>query len=226
MANGEMANGEWRMTNELRMTSGDGRMSNANSLLPFADRRKAVWGGRIALAVLSLLVLLAAASCSDAVRSGQGSSYLVMTSLAGPEGTPVQSDVVSDTGTVFADSGTAAFQLQMKDVLNSPSPNNAITLTQYHVEYVRSDGRNTPGVDVPYAFDSGVTATITGTGTVNFTLVRIQAKEEAPLRALRQQGGARAISTVARITFYGHDQTGREVSVTGNLEVNFADWAG
>jgi hypothetical protein len=26
---------------------------------------------------------------------------------------------------------------------------------------------------------------------------------------------------VARVTFYGHDQTGREVSVMGNLEVNF-----
>ena len=47
---------------------------------------------------------------------------------------------------------------------------NAITITQYHVEYVRSDGRNTPGVDVPYAFDSAVGATVTGTATVGFTL--------------------------------------------------------
>src|SRR5436190_9734174 len=143
-------------------------MSHQDSLFPLAERRKAVWGGRIALALFSLLVLLAAASCSDAVRTGQGSSYLVMTSLAGPEGTPVQSDVVSDTGGVFADTGTASLQLQMKDVLNTPTPNNAITLTQYHVEYVRSDGRNVAGVDVPYAFDGGVTATITGSGNVTF----------------------------------------------------------
>ena len=208
------------------MSNTDSPMPNDVSFFPFAGRRKAVWGGRIALALFAMLVLLAAASCSEAVRSGQGSSYLVLTSMSGPSGTPVQSDVVSDDGGVFADTGSASLQLQMKDVLSSPSPNNSITLTQYHVEYVRSDGHNVPGVDVPYAFDSGVTATITGTGTVNFTLVRIQAKEEAPLRALRQLGGARAISTVARITFYGHDQTGREVSVTGNLEVNFADWAG
>jgi hypothetical protein len=32
--------------------------------------------------------------------------------------------------------------------------------------------------------------------------------------------------TIARVTFYGHDQTGREVSVTGNIEVDFSDWAG
>jgi hypothetical protein len=61
---------------------------------------------------------------------------------------------------------------------------------------------------------------------VGFTLVRIQAKEEAPLKALRFSGGAIAISTVARVTFYGKDQTGREVSVSGNLDVTFADWAG
>jgi len=211
---------------DSRFANGDCRMPTQDSLFPLAERRKAVWGGRIALALLAMLVLLAAASCSDVVRTGQGSSYLVMTSLAGADGTPVQSDVVSDTGSVFADNGTAGFQLQMKDVLNTPSANNAITVTQYHVEYVRSDGHNVPGVDVPYAFDGGANVTITGTGSVNFTLVRVQAKEEAPLRALRLQGGARAISTIARITFYGHDQTGREVSVTGNVEVNFADWAG
>jgi hypothetical protein len=109
---------------------------------------------------------------------------------------------------------------------NTPTPNNYITLTQYHVEYVRSDGRNVQGVDVPYAFDGAVTATVNGTATVGFTLVRVQAKQEAPLQAMAGGGSAIAISTVAKVTFYGHDQTGREVSVTGNIEVDFSDWAG
>jgi hypothetical protein len=26
------------------------------------------------------------------------------------------------------------------------------------------------------------------------------------------------------VTFYGHDQTGREVSVTGNIDVSFANY--
>jgi hypothetical protein len=82
------------------------------------------------------------------------------------------------------------------------------------------------GVDVPFAFDSGVTATVAGATTIGFTLVRIQAKQEAPLQALAFGGGANTISTIARVTFYGHDQTGREVTVTGNIEVDFADWAG
>jgi len=61
---------------------------------------------------------------------------------------------------------------------------------------------------------------------VGFTLVRLQAKQEAPLTALAFGGGANTITTVARVTFYGHDQTGRGVSVTGNIEVTFSDFAG
>jgi hypothetical protein len=177
---------------------------------------------------LGALLATLLASCSNTVRNGNGSSYLVMTSLTGgtQNSSVLNSDVISDKGTIANDPGTAAFQLNMKDVLDSPSSNNAITLTQYHVEYVRADGHNVQGVDVPYAFDGGVTLTISGNGSVGFTLVRIQAKQEAPLAALASGGGANTITTIAKVTFYGHDQAGNEVSVTGNIEVNFADWAG
>jgi hypothetical protein len=204
-------------------------------------RRKAVWGAGIALAVVLLGAMLAA-SCGKQTRQGQASSYLVLTSLEGSPGTAgtfsatLQSDVLNvdpqtQVESIAADAGRATFTLAMKDPGGSaspttPSPNNFITITQYHVEYVRSDGRNTPGVDVPYAFDGAVTSTVSDTAAVTFTLVRIQAKQEAPLQALARGGGANTISTIARVTFYGHDQTGREVSVTGNIEVSFSDWAG
>lgn len=199
-------------------------------------RSKAVWGARAAGLGLAVLTL-ASASCSEVVRAGKGSSYLVITSLqggrgdSGEMGSSLSSDVLTivdkTTGesTIFGDRGQADFSLQMKDQGGvGPSPVNAITLTQYHVEYVRSDGRNTQGVDVPYAFDGAVTVTINSTGSTGFTLVRNQAKHEAPLSALRFGGGAQVISTIARVTFYGHDQAGREVSVTGSISVNFADW--
>ena len=99
------------------------------------------------------------------------------------------------------------------------------------MDFIRSDGRNTPGVDVPFGFDGGVTLTVDDTGgAAAFTLVRVQAKLEAPLLALRRPsglppGGASVISTLAQITFYGADQAGRAVSVTGTISVNFADWA-
>jgi hypothetical protein len=136
---------------------------------------------------------------------------------------------VSDTGSIVQDGGTASIQAALKDPAGSaPTDVNSITLTQYHVEYTRTDGHNVQGVDVPYAFDEGLTATIPAGGTtgVAFTLVRIQAKLEAPLLALSGHRGQQAISTIAKITFYGHDQNGRDVSVSGNIEVDFADWAG
>jgi hypothetical protein len=94
------------------------------------------------------------------------------------------------------------------------------------VRYVRSDGKNTPGVHVPHPFDGAMTVTVNPAGvTGTFVWVRVQSKLEAPLLGLRGLGGAIAISTLAEITFYGYDQAGREVSVTGNMSVNFADWA-
>jgi hypothetical protein len=202
-------------------------------------RRKAVWGSRVMIAIafaVSLAALFALASCSDAVRTGQASSYMIIVSMAGgPNNSAVlQSDVISDKGTVFQDNGAATIQVAMKDPQGpAPTEVNAITITQYHVQYARTDcinkvGGCQQGVDVPYAFDNGVTATIPAgsTGTVAFTLVPIQAKLQAPLKALAGGGGQIVISTIAQVTFYGHDQTGRTVSVTGNIEVDFADWAG
>lgn len=195
--------------------------------------RKAVWSTCIRRALAPVAAAALLSGCGDYARNGTGSSYLVINSLAGISGADnttssiLASDVVSDAGGAFQDGGQATLTLQMKDQDGpGPSPVNFITITQYHVEYVRSDGRNVQGVDVPFAFDGGVTATVSGSATVPFTLVRIQAKQEAPLKALAGRGGAQVISTIARVTFYGQDQSGRGVSITGNIEVNFADWAG
>ena len=174
---------------------------------------------------------LLATSCSDAVRTGQASSYLVIQSLAVAAGSSVvfsdvrNVDEATGAQSVINDNATASFIVQMKDVNGlAPSPVNAITITQYRVVYTRTDGRNTQGVDVPYAFDGAVTQTISSSGSVGFTVVRNQAKLEAPLSALAATNIP--ISTIATITFYGHDQTGREVSVTGRMDVTFANFPG
>jgi hypothetical protein len=123
------------------------------------------------------------------------------------------------------DIGHVTFTLAMKDATSATSPTTAnfITVNQYHVQYVRTDGRNTQGVDVPYGFDGGLTLTV-GSGDVTgaFTLVRPIAKNEAPLKALTVNG--LVISTVAEVTFYGHDQTGREVSATARYSIDFANF--
>jgi hypothetical protein len=53
-------------------------------------------------------------------------------------------------------------------------------------------------------------------------LVRHIAKQEAPLQAL--VFSPVIISTIAEITFYGHDQTGREASVSGQMLVSFGNF--
>jgi hypothetical protein len=181
------------------------------------------------------LLLLVSISCGDMVRQGTGSSYLTIEMLEAASGAEpdefgggLASDlltIVDDVPTIFEDLGRVTFALQMKDPLSTTGPTsaNAITINRYRVRYIRSDGRNTPGVDVPYAFDSAFTATVSGTTQVAFTLVRIQAKQEPPLSGLLASP-AGVLSTIAEVTFFGHDQTGREVIVTGNIGVDFANW--
>jgi hypothetical protein len=192
---------------------------------------------------LIAMALMASACGSSTIRQGQGSSYLILVALEGGNGAegnsarlspqPVSSDVITfvrstNSFSIVLDPGRATFRLAMKDVTNpnAPTENNSITINRYRVVYTRADGRNTPGVDVPYAFDSAVTATIAGGESVQvpFELVRIQSKMEPPLVAMSSGGGAIAISTLAEVTFYGRDQTGREVSVSGTIGVNFANW--
>ena len=186
-------------------------------------------------AVITLLAL-ATISCGDAIRQGTGSSYLIITTLQGASGaTPgefgntVGSDVITvvdDVPTIFNDTAQVTFQLAMKDAGSAgtptaPTSNNFITVNRYRVRFIRTDGRNTPGVDVPYAFDGAFTVTVADSASASFTLVRNQAKGEAPLANLRTSGH---ISTIAEITFFGHDQTGREVTVVGQLSVNFGNF--
>jgi hypothetical protein len=190
---------------------------------------------RVALA-LAFASLLATTACSDKVLQGKGSSYLVIELLeaaSGPSGTystVLQSDVATKTGGAYEDYGQVTLRIAMKDVTVvtgvEPTANNLITVNRYHVDFVRSDGRNTQGVDVPYSVDGATTGTIgVGATSLTFTLVPLQRKLEAPLLALRNHGGAIAIMTIANVTFYGYDQAGNTVSVTGSISVNFADWA-
>lgn len=194
-----------------------------------------------------LLATLATNSCNSLVKEGRASSFPVIEQLAAASGADpntfsnsLSSDVVTivertvngeqvRTPTIFQDSGRVIMRLGFKDPgvptnPSSPTSANYITIDRYHVEYIRGDGRNTPGVDVPYPFDGAVTFSILDIGSATFTLVRGQAKAEPPLVALRNGGGAQFISVLAKITFYGHDQTGAAVQVVGQIGVTFADW--
>lgn len=200
---------------------------------------------------LCLVVLVgwgSASGCEATGRDGKASSFLMVNSVSAASGarpatfggslpSDVQTYVKVDVNgqevrvpTVFEDLAQVTLSLSMKNPGSaaeptSPSPINFVTVRAYRVTFSRSDGRNTPGVDVPYPFDGALTVTVGDTPvTTTLVLVRVQAKQEAPLRALIGGGGAIAISTMADIVLFGTDQAGREVSVTARISVNFADW--
>ena len=177
------------------------------------------------------------AGCGDVVRQDRSSVLLVVDALGGASGASgsvgdiagtLQSDVVTvvdGNPIVYSDSGSVTLRAIMKNPLLGPSAVNAVTINRYRVTYRRSDGRNTPGVDVPYTFDSAVTFTVAAgeRATQGFELVRHVAKLESPLMALRNNPVI--ISTVADVSFFGRDQAGNDVSVSGSFGVQFGNFA-
>ena len=194
-------------------------------------------------------VIAAANSCGRAARESRSPVLLIIDSLqasqggggsAGATGTltsDVQTIVTSPPpcsntqpcATVFNDTGQAIIHLISRDIgvpafTIAPSVLNQVTLGRYHVVYRRTDGRNTPGVDVPFAFDGAVTGTVPATGslTVGFELVRHVAKLETPLVQLVSNGVI--ITTIAEVTFYGRDAAGNEISVAGSMTIDFGNF--
>lgn len=124
------------------------------------------------------------------------------------------------------------------------SPVEHIYLERYEVRYIRSDGRNQEGVDVPYRITGPLgnvryhTPSPGGGGeveaTVTITVVRHQAKLEPPLRNLQggvvgdtgaaQLPGAGILTTIAEVTIHGRTVQGQALVAKGNVQVTFADF--
>jgi hypothetical protein len=195
-------------------------------------------------------MLSVSASCGDVARSSRAPVYLVINALqAAPGGgrgsgtfasmllsdvvvnliTPAPCSPATPCPTIFNDVGQAQLSLALKDLGPTTAPlvptaNNQVTINRVHIEYMRADGRNTPGVDVPYPFDGAVTGTVPTTGnlTIGFEIVRHAAKEESPL--IQLQSSASIITTIARITFYGTDLVGNAVTATGQIQIDFGNF--
>jgi hypothetical protein len=198
--------------------------------------------GRLAGAVACVVSL---ASCgSEMLRTGRAPMFLVVDKMDATPGNGGQTSafLLSDVQvlvdqtvngvqkkvpTIFNDNASATIRVVAKNPDATATDINGITLTRYHVEFRRTDGRATPGVDVPFSFDGGLGVSIApgSTASVAFEIVRHQAKLEPPLANLAAGGGLGFISTIAEITFYGRDHNGNEVTVTGRMDVQFGDFA-
>jgi hypothetical protein len=200
---------------------------------------------------VALLAAVAASgvSCGSVIRDGKSPVYLVIDQMLASRGAPTPgvyagtliSDVITNVTsggtcsttspcpTVFNDFGRVTLRMSPRNIGGgsappAPSLNNEVTITRYRVVFRRADGRNTPGVDVPYGFDGAATGTIASGGalTIDFELVRHIAKEESPLVQLAVNPAI--IGTITDITFYGRDQVGNEVNVTGQILIQFGNF--
>ena len=170
-------------------------------------------------------LVVSAAACGEFTRQGRAPVVVVVDRLSTQDGQgTLLSDVVTKNST-FNDMAKVEMSLVSKDpgTGSGPSDLNAVTITRYRVEYRRTDGRNLQGTDVPYAFDSALTFTVSGSQGSSFQIVRHTAKSEAPLKALGVNNDI--ISTIAYVTFYGHDQAGNDVSATATMGIDFGNFA-
>ena len=180
---------------------------------------------------------LPAARCGQ--RQGQSSSYLIIDSrsqaasgatpdklsrharVRRPDLREAQVDgQPAECPTIFEDPAASRAASGMKDPPAVPSHDQLHHGHRYHVDYVRADGRNTPGVDVPYPFDGAITATVTADGATGGLHAgprsRRRTKRRWPARGL---AAARSPSRPSR----GSPSTGRtrpavSVSVTGQYQ--------
>ena len=197
--------------------------------------RRYFWSSAMRLAAATLCVLTASGCGSEMLRTGRSPMFLTVngiTTINGAtdeEGTNLLSDVqtiVEQTPTIFNDSAVVTLGVTAKNATAPTSELNSVTITRYRIVFMRSDGRNTPGVDVPFGWDGATSVTIPagGTGDIAFEIVRHSTKSEPPLRNLINNGGVQFIYTVAEITFFGRDQNGNEVTATGHVDVAFSDF--
>jgi hypothetical protein len=183
-------------------------------------------------AILLLAAVTSTGCTADYATDSGAAVQLFVVSING--GNAINSDVFTD-GAVASNAVTVALALRYKNQnnLTVPSVPNAVLLERYEIRYRRSDGRGVEGQDVPYTISGNMTVAVDVTNQtttlVGIEIVRAQAKLEPPLRNLRgivvdALGGAMIVTMFAEITFYGHTVSGKAVTATGTLQVNFADF--
>jgi hypothetical protein len=196
--------------------------------------------------LMILAVALISYACTEVEDNSESASLLVVSNVTGvpggegeEEGVPLLSDTCDSPNdqsqdpafcTVFNDNAEVTFENEFLQLgpgagIRPPSFMNDIIVTQYRVDFVRANSRNTPGIDVPFGVDGvmNVRVPVNGTATAPILIVRHVAKREPPLSAL-SFGSEGVLTANAQIRFFGHDIAGRNVTAVGFIEVHFGNF--
>jgi len=183
---------------------------------------------------VSVLAVLSFSGCNALENATTSGSKLILISLTGNDlagqvgSTIIFSDVAEANGGTINDNAVAEVTAALLDPFQEAGTfYQAIFVDQIDVEYSRSDGRNIPGVDVPFAFSQKVSVTIeiSGTAEIPFVIVQHNAKSESPLVNLFNGLGG-VLKLEAKITIHGKDLGEHRIQpVVGHISIYCANYA-
>jgi len=177
----------------------------------------------IGLSILALFIGLMIGCGKPGPGDNFTSSLLTVTSITDTAGNvPLQSDVLT-SGALTDDIVTVTLRSESKDPNGAttpldPGPLDNITLTQYRVDYLRTDGG-----PVPASFNSNMNLFLAPNteASTNIVIIRAFDKNRSPLVELRDGG---EIFATVLITFFGEDGFGNDVSTSGSISVSFGNF--
>ncbi len=213
-------------------------MSAVETQIPIRPGRKAM---RAKAFIMSLAIgALTAMGCvPDWAKRGDSTTVLLMTAIN--SGTPLSSDVRLSNGVVCPDFTSLRVENHGK---NPSGPSTGfrgdMTIERYEVRYIRSDGRNVEGVDVPNRITGALAQEVQeeSSTVVNLELVRRQAKLEPPLSNLKAPAGASGgsdalngapitsvVTMFAEVTIWARSTILQTTnSVSARIQIDFADY--
>jgi hypothetical protein len=139
----------------------------------------------------------------------------------------MDSDVRISTGSICPDGVELTLATQGKNPNVTLGAIGDVYAERYEVQYFRSDGRGTEGVDVPFRISGAMSARVATNGSTTTTIevVRRQAKYEAPLSTLVGGQGPLVITMFAEITVHGRTTAGQATNAAkGRVHIDFADF--
>jgi len=182
------------------------------------------------------LLAIGLVGCSQLDKLSQSGSKLLLISLTGNDlegsaGSPVIFSDVSVNNSIINDNCVASLSAVLLDCRTGCEATyyQAVNIDQVDVSFRRPDGKNTPGVDVPYSFTQPVSMLIQIDEILElpFVIIRHVAKLESPLIELRSLGQDKVLQIIADVTIHGKDLSGRRVQpVKGSITIwaaNFGD---
>jgi hypothetical protein len=176
--------------------------------------------------VVGLWAVTATGCVPDWAKRGEAPTVLLMTAIQ--TGSPISSDVRLSNGNVCPDFVVLRVENHGKNP-NGPTTGfrGDMTIERYEVRYIRSDGRNVEGVDVPYRITGSLAQEVQeeGAATVNLEVVRRQAKIEPPLSNLKGGGAASIVTMFAEVTIWARSTILQTTnSVSARVQIDFADF--